>query len=96
MTGHERLDQAFGLLRAALDHPSELGHAISQFQKVVWDSTEWRVGLSTDAVEVIKELAYDLDYYEPAPRARSEDPSYIDQARALHEIREALSRLSSV
>jgi hypothetical protein len=43
--------------------------------------------------EILRDLAWDLSYYEPDPRARAEDPSYYGEERLTTEIEEALHKL---
>jgi len=45
--------------------------------------------------DILTDLAYDLDYYEPDPRARQESPSFYGPKRAVELIESALSELRS-
>ena len=67
MTPRHQLDLVLAKLRGFDDpaSPDGLVGTIFEFQRVVWDSSEWSEGLAPDAVDVIKDLAYDLDFYEP-------------------------------
>jgi len=79
------------LLLAALSHPETRASKVSEFQEAVWNSDE---EAGNDAVcEVLSDLAYDLDYYEPDPVIRSEDPAYYGDDRLVKEIVRALHRL---
>ncbi len=82
--------QVVKLLREIPNDPRELPEAIATFQQLVW--TEPLTG-SSAVLEIVRELAYDLDYYQPDPQARAEDPSYYDDDRAVAEIEEALTRI---
>ncbi len=48
---------------------------------------------SDEQIEIIRELAYDLEYFEPDPRVRAEDPSFVDETRARQAIEAAAARL---
>ena len=65
---------------------------ISQLQKLVWTSA----ALPTAAEEFVRELAYDLDYFERNPKAREEDSSLVDEATAIAEITQVIARLKEV
>lgn len=65
---------------------------ISEFQSAVWNtpednSWEW---------EILTDLAYDLDFYEPNADLRAEDESYKDDEQAVQEIESALEKLQKV
>jgi hypothetical protein len=71
--------------------PSELAAAIPKLQQEIWaaaDPTE-----QDPQWEILRDLAYDLDYYQPNERVRSENKSFFGEERALIEIREALAKL---
>jgi hypothetical protein len=80
-------------LRAAASDPARLSEAIAQFQAAVWKSNDWEVGLSRADVEVLRDLAYDLDYYEPDIAARAQSWSFFGEERAIEEITQALAQL---
>ncbi len=83
------------LLQAATLEPAKLSEAIRALQALVWKSREWDSGLPTEMVEALADLAYDLDFFEPDPAARAEDPSYFAEDRALQEIAGALRRINA-
>lgn len=64
---------------------------INEFQEKVWNGG----GYSTDEKinEILSELAYDLDFYEPNEEWRKEDPSYYGEERLEEEIRSTLQKL---
>jgi hypothetical protein len=78
-------------LRALLDRPYELDVGIPMVQREIWDSAAI-VG-SDPRWEILYDLAYDLDYYEPDEKARDQNNSFFGAERALSEIREALLKL---
>jgi hypothetical protein len=67
-----------------------LSEAIASFQQLVWKEP---LRGSSAVQEILRDLAYDLEYYEPDPRARAEDSSFYDDERAIAEIEEALARI---
>ena len=56
------------ILYKILDEKTSRKELISEFQEKVWSSE------SED--ELLSQLAYDLDFYEPVDRLRSEDSSF--------------------
>ena len=84
-------DELVAILREALQSRSGRKERIGRFQQLVWNLPELDSG--DEAREVFADLAYDLDYYEPDPRVRGEDPSFYGDERMEEEIREALNKL---
>jgi hypothetical protein len=85
------LDKLVRLLAEALVDTENCKDRIAEFQRLVWDC-EGPIGSPTiDAV--LSDLAMDLDYYEPNPTWRSEDPSYYGEKRLKLEIEQALDKL---
>lgn len=62
---------------------------IKDFQKEIWDLTE----ASDAGYEVLSELAYDLDFYEPDENIRKESASLFGEARLKTEILSAIQKL---
>lgn len=58
---------------------------ISEFQELIWNDE--------NASEVLSELAYDLDFYEPNEKSRKEDPSYYGDERLEEEIKLVINKL---
>jgi hypothetical protein len=87
------IHQVIESLRRATLESSKLPKAINAFQTMVWHSEEWESHYSSDAVEVLRDLAYDLDFYEPDASVQAQDPSYYGDERAIQEIGTALRRL---
>lgn len=79
------------ILLDALRHPDQRTKLIREFQQTIWNTSQ-NLGASW-AWEVLRDLAYDLDFYEPDKNVRSEDPSFFGDARAEQEIRLALKKL---
>ncbi len=82
-------------LREATLESAKLSEAINAFQTMVWHSEEWKSLYSNDAAEVLRDLAHDLDFYEPDAQMRGEDPSYYGTDRAIEEITTALRRIEA-
>jgi hypothetical protein len=83
------LPKVIHLLKAALDEPSRLPEVIAAVQRLVWK------GAATDtlAIERLRDLALDLDFFEADPIKRKEDSSLFGEGRALQEIQETISFL---
>lgn len=64
---------------------------VTMFIKAVCDSRE-----SGEEWEILRDLAWDLAYYEADPVARTEDPSYYGDERLEMEIAEALHKIEDV
>jgi hypothetical protein len=80
------------LLRVAVTDAGNRVASIEEFQRLVW------VGGVTTAfaepvVEKLRELAYDLSFYEPHPVLRQESDVYYDDDRAVANILPVLNRL---
>ncbi len=63
-------------------NPSTL---IKKFQELIWNDE--------NANEILSELAYDLDFYEPNEEWRKEDPSYYGDVQLEALIKQALHKL---
>lgn len=78
-------------LKVLVNRPTELAAGIPKVQQEIWGAKE---GTEHDAQwEILRDLAYDLDYYQPNESVRSQDQSFYGEERALSEIREALAKL---
>jgi hypothetical protein len=63
---------------------------IKSFQNEVWEDES----IKDEALnEILSELAYDLDFYEPKEEWRKEDPSYYGDDRLEKEIKMAIQKL---
>ncbi|MBK6730818.1 MAG: hypothetical protein IPG60_07590 [Bacteroidetes bacterium] len=60
---------------------------ICEFQELVWNDENTN--------EILSELAYDLDFYEPNDELRKEDSSYYGDDRLEEEIRTAIQKLEA-
>lgn len=66
---------------------------IKELQEEVWNVES---SSNNPASEILSELAYDLDFYEPNEKLRSEDFSYYGDERLREEIASALKKLEIV
>jgi hypothetical protein len=89
------LDDVIHLLQQAAREPGQLAQQIGAFQAAIWND-QVLGDLDDEVMEVLRELAQDLDFYEPDPKLRSEDESYFGEDRALAEIQSALNRVASL
>lgn len=78
------------ILKNILSDKDKREALINEFQEKVWNGT----GYSADERinEILIELAYDLDFYEPNEDWRKDDPSYYGE-RLKQEIHSALKKL---
>jgi hypothetical protein len=79
------------LLIDGLNHPTTRGQTLRKFQEIVFQ-TPGIIGEKWVS-EVFRDLAYDLDFYEPNPEIRREDPSLYGDERVEDEIRSSLKTL---
>ncbi len=85
------IEALVALLIQALREPLRRKELVGRFQTLVWDGLD--PSLSSLARDVLRELAYDLDFFEANPSTRAEDGSYFGHRRFEEEVRAALVRL---
>jgi hypothetical protein len=85
------LQDIVAVLVDALLHPKERKRLIHDFQKLIWSKPQ--PVMEERILEVLRDLAYDLDFYEPDPKKRAEDGSYYGDDRAVEEVESALDKL---
>ncbi len=85
------LEAVVVLLVQLLREPLRRKELVSKFQTVVWEGLD--PSLPAAVREVLRELAYDLDFFEASPTTRAEDGSYYGHRRLEEEVRAALVRL---
>lgn len=79
------------LLTIAMEKTEERPQVISRFQKSILESD---VGIPKSVEwEILRELAYDLDYYEPNNAFLLEDPSFYGDEQLEEVISKALEKL---
>ena len=81
------------LMDRMLESSEELDELIRNFQGIVWDVAH---NDEDKAWRVIRDLAYDLDFYEPDPMRRALDYSFYDKDGALKKITEAKDKLKEL
>ena len=81
------------LLESAVRDLARLSTAIAEFQSAVWSASDDDLVMTPDQREIFRDLAYDLDYFEPDALVRAESSSYFGADVAIDEIRQALEKL---
>jgi hypothetical protein len=67
---------------------------IRQFQESVWNPTH---ELEDEGLQnILLDLAYDLDFYEPNEDFRKEDPNYYGNERLEIEVKNALDKIEKL
>lgn len=75
-----------------LSQSAELDPAlVRELQERIWNLKP--SGEPGKIQEILSELAYDLDFWEPDPVKRREDPSFFDDSRARAEVQRAIELL---
>lgn len=85
------IEQLLELLAMALQDPFRRKESVAKFQAIVWEGLD--PALPANVRAVLRDLAYDLDFFEPEREVRSEDGTLYGHERAEREIREALEKL---
>jgi len=78
------------ILKAILSDKANRKQLVKQFQQSIWDKEEEEDNVID---EILSELAYDLDFYEPDKELRAESPSYYGDDRLEAEIKSALQKI---
>lgn len=78
------------ILKAILSDEVNRKQLIKQFQQSIWDKEEDKDNVID---EILSELAYDLDFYEPDKELRKESTSYYGDDRLEAEIKSALQKI---
>ena len=89
----ELLDLLIALLVESLKNPSDRRKLINEFQTIVWDRQGDEEPEYKEEWTILRDLANDLDYYEPDPVLRSADPAYYGDARLEDEIKSTLAKV---
>lgn len=85
------LDELVELLRVALHVRSRREECVKRFQEIVWDHDDF--GCDPETERILRDLAYDIDFFEPDVRLRKGDPSYYGDVRFEAEVATALEKL---
>ena|SRR5712664_3132008 len=82
------------LLEAIKLSPSTAKRIISEFQEYIWDD---RVQVDQNKIlDILRDLAHDLDYFEADPSLRAEDNAFFDEEKLKAEIESALNNIKSL
>jgi chromosome condensin MukBEF ATPase and DNA-binding subunit MukB len=82
------------LLEAIKLSPSTAKHLISEFQEYIWGD---RVRVDqNESLEILRDLAHVLDYFEAEPSLRAEDNAFFDEEKLKAEIESALNNMKSL
>jgi hypothetical protein len=92
--GIESLSDLVNLLNRALSKPTERVAAIKTFQNYVFERAMPISGATAEQWQILHDLAFDLDYYEPEPKRRQEDSAFYGDERLAAEIHRALEQLT--
>lgn len=88
------LDNLINILKGILNSDSIEIEIINRFQREIWeidDETE-----KGSKLDILRDLAIDLEYYVPDPNIRREDFSYYGDDRAREEIKIALGKIEKL
>jgi hypothetical protein len=84
--------EIMALLQSALRRP---GPAVRRIQTLAWDTPEDQMEIDGQEREVLRDLAYDLEYVLQGTGSRGEEPSLFGPERVKAEIDAALVRLKA-
>lgn len=82
------------LIRKIADDPMSRVGSIADLQRIVWGGGADHLPPSVQ--KILRDLVYDLDFFEPSEQSRAEDPAFFGPDRLEKEIRSALRRLAEV
>lgn len=85
------MEKLIELLHKILFEKKERKACIKEFQEIVWN-----MKASDARVEILKEMAYDLDFYQPDSKLRYEEDAYYGDERLEEEVAETLKRIKSL
>ncbi|MGE5341628.1 MAG: hypothetical protein ACM3SY_09120, partial [Candidatus Omnitrophota bacterium] len=66
---------------------------LKDFQNYVFNAD--KISENPNIEAIIRELAYDLDYFEADERLRKEDPSFFGESKALEIVKDAYDQINS-
>jgi hypothetical protein len=76
------------ILKKILNDKVNREQLIKEFQQIVWNDD--------NPNEILLDLAYDLDYYQPNNELRKEDPSYYGDEQLEMEIKSAIEKIDKL
>lgn len=80
-----RRDTRIEILEKILNDKLNRKRLVFEFQELIWNDE--------NANEILSELAYDLDFYEPNEELRIESPSYYGDDRLEEVVKDAIQKL---
>jgi|GEM_PF-3301939 len=92
----ESIDSIVAYLKDLVERPADLSFGVPVVQNLIWtadDDSETSGSDEDPRWEVLRALAYNLDYYEPDPMERLGNNHYYGEEQAMHRIRQALASL---
>jgi hypothetical protein len=93
----DALEKMLGLLTNALRDSFSRETIVVEFLQCYFENELFIMrSVGQDAVDILAELAWDLNFYVADPARRAQDPSYYGDERLVSEIAAALRRLSQV
>lgn len=87
----EKKAQLLNKLNLIIKEKNNRKKLIEEFQQSIWDSDSNNI-----EYEILSELAYDLDYYEPNEQSRKEHSSYYGEEHLIKEIESAINKIKSI
>ena len=87
----EKLDKILDAVEA-----NDRKKLVYDFQETVWNTDNTNDVGDDPVMEVLRDLAYDLEYYVADPKVRAEDPSFYGEDRLEREIKNSLSLIEKL
>ena len=88
------MEKFINILHDILNSDSNKSELINKFQEEIWDiGDEEELG---SILEILRDLAQDLDYYVPDPIIRNESISYYGDDKLEEEIKLALEKIEKL
>ena len=88
------LSELINLLEQILSDRAQRAEHVKQLQQIVWNTINLHP--DSEVIRILRDLAYDLDFFEPDDQVRADDPALYGDARLEEEIRSTLERLRSL
>lgn len=79
------------LLKKILESTDNQQELISEFQNHAWNIKD-----SDPISNILSDLAYDLDFYEPDSIKKNEDPAYFGHEKLIKEIQDSLKKIEKI
>lgn len=82
------------LVASIAEDPASRMSAIAEVQRFVWSGGVDQLPLN--AQNILRDLAYDLDFFEPNEQVRARNPALYGPERLEEEIRSTVRRLAKI